>query len=105
MMKFRLARGLKVIAMWCRENRHKPLAEQHEALCRKIRGHYAYFGLSGNSQALGKLLGASEKIWIKWLRRRSQRHALNWEEVGKLLKYYKLPRVRLKTIKLVIDLS
>lgn len=98
-MKSRFARGLKVISHWCRSNRHEPLPEQHAALCRKVRGHYAYFGLRGNSKALGRFLYAVERIWIKWLRRRSQRHVLNREAAGRLLKRYKLPPARLIAMK------
>ena len=98
-MKSRLTRGLKAIAHWCRSNRHKPLPEQHAALCQKVRGHYAYFGLRGNSKALARYLYAVSKIWIKWLRRRSQRRALNWKVATKLLKRYQLPPARLLTIK------
>lgn len=98
-MKSRFARGLKAIAHWCRSNRHEPLPEQYAALCRKVRGHYAYFGLRGNSKALGRFLYAVSRIWIKWLRRRSQRHALNWEAATRLLKRYRLPPARLIAMK------
>lgn len=98
-MKSRFTRGLKAIAHWCQSNRHKPLPEQHAALCRKVRGHYAYFGLRGNSKALARYLYAVSKIWIKWLRRRSQRSALNWEVATKLLKRYRLPPARLITMR------
>lgn len=98
-MKSRFARGLKAIARWCWSNRHKPLSEQHAALCRKVRGHYAYFGLKGNSKALSRFLYAVERTWIKWLRRRSQRHRLNWEAAGRLLRRFKLPPARLIAMK------
>lgn len=97
-MKSRFTRGLKAIAHWCRSNRHEPLSEQHAALSRKVRGHYAYFGLRGNSKALARYVNAVSKIWIKWLRRRSQRSALNWEMATKLLKRYRLPPARLITM-------
>lgn len=98
-MKSRVVRGLKALAHWCRKHRHEPLPEQHAALCRKLRGHYNYFGLRGNSKALSRFLYAACRIWIKWLRRRSQRHALNWEKAGRLLKRYALPPARLTTMK------
>lgn len=97
-MKSRFARSIQAITQWCRVNRHKPLPEQHAALCRKIKGHYAYFGLRGNSNALARFLYAVKRIWIKWLRRRSQRHLLNWSSAGRLLNHYTLPPARLKTV-------
>ena len=29
--------------------------DQQAALSRKLRGHYAYYGITGNAQALGRL--------------------------------------------------
>src|SRR5206468_12543872 len=47
----RLQRALKKIAAWCRLNRHRPFAEQHKTLGQKLRGHFAYYGLTGNGGA------------------------------------------------------
>jgi RNA-directed DNA polymerase len=97
-MKSRFARGVKAIRRWCRINRHQPLPEQHAALCRKIRGHYAYFGIRGNSAAISRFRYVVERVWIKWLRRRSQRHRLDGERAVRLLRRYSLPPARLTTI-------
>jgi hypothetical protein len=37
----RLSRALRSIAQWCRLHRHAPLAEQHQTLVQKLRGHFA----------------------------------------------------------------
>ena len=50
----RLSRALRGIGQWCRRNRHKSLPEQHAALSRKLRGHYAYYGITGNSSSLAR---------------------------------------------------
>jgi group II intron reverse transcriptase/maturase len=96
-MKSRFARGVKAINLWCRINRHNPIPEQYAVLCRKIRGHYAYFGISGNVAALKRFRYVVEYVWVKWLRRRSQRYRLDWEHADKLLKRYRLPAARLIT--------
>jgi len=44
----RLSRGFKRIAQRCRHNRHLPVSEQHRELCRKLQGHFAYYGITGN---------------------------------------------------------
>lgn len=98
-MKSRFARGIKAIGEWCRRNRHRPLPEQHAKLCQKIRGHYAYFGIKGNSTAITRFLYLVRRIWIKWLRRRSQRHKLDWDGAERLLECYPLPPARLKVMK------
>ena len=96
-MKSRFARSVKAIKQWCQANRHHSLPEQHAALCRKIKGHYAYFGLSGNIVALKRFRFVVERVWVKWLRRRSQRHRLDWKRADTLLKRYMLPKARLIT--------
>lgn len=45
--KGRIARTLKSFNQYCRKFRHKSLGEQYIALNRKLRGHYAYFGITG----------------------------------------------------------
>jgi group II intron reverse transcriptase/maturase len=47
--KSRFSRSLGRITQWCREHRHLPLRDQHRALSAKLRGHYAYFGLTATS--------------------------------------------------------
>lgn len=98
-MKSRLARAVKAAGHWCRNNRHRPLPEQYTKLCSKIRGHYAYFGIRGNSESLGRFLYLVRRLWIKWLRRRSQRHRLSWEFAERLLQRYPLPAVRLSAMR------
>ena len=44
----RLSRAVRSIAEWCRNNRHRPVCEQHAILSQKVRGHYAYYGITGN---------------------------------------------------------
>lgn len=39
---------LRVMNKWCREHRHFPMSYQHDKLSRKIKGHYAYYGITGN---------------------------------------------------------
>lgn len=94
-MKSRFARGIKAIASWCRYNRHKPLAEQLAKLSQKLRGHYAYFGISGNIASLRRFRYEVEHVWVKWLKRRSQHHRLTNERILALLKRYELPQAKL----------
>ena len=46
--------------------------EQHAALRRKLRGHYAYYGMTGNADALGRFLWLAERAWRYWSNRRSK---------------------------------
>lgn len=87
----RLRRSLKDISQWCRNNRHLPLAEQQHKLGQKLRGHFAYFGITGNSKALSSFRYAVSLIWRKWLSRRNRRRSLNWERFNCLQMRYPLP--------------
>jgi RNA-directed DNA polymerase len=87
----RLSRALKTIAQWCRLNRHQPLTEQHRTLVQKLRGHFAYYGITGNSKALQCFRDGVVRIWRKWLARRRRRGFLSWVAVNRLLARYALP--------------
>jgi hypothetical protein len=90
----RFARALRRIWLWCRLNRHWPVADQHAALTRKLRGHYAYYGITGNSRALSRFLWLTERAWRYWLNTRSQRARMPWPRFNRLLLCYPLPRPR-----------
>jgi RNA-directed DNA polymerase len=87
----RLSRALRVINQWCREHRHRPLAEQQNALSRKIRGHCAYYGITGNATALARFRYWTVRLWRKWLSRRNRERTMIWERFESLLARYPLP--------------
>lgn len=91
----RLSRAVRSIAHWCREHRHRPVCEQHAILSRKVRGHYAYYGITGNARALAWFLCAVHRAWRKWLDRRNRKRAMLWERFNRLLKRYPLPPPRI----------
>jgi group II intron reverse transcriptase/maturase len=88
--KTRFGRAVKRLAQWCRENRHAPLAEQHEAINRQLRGHYAYYGVTGNARALSRYLRLAERTWRKWLNRRNHRAHMEWPRFKQTLRRYPL---------------
>jgi len=86
-------RFIVAVAGWCRSHRHQPVEEQHATLCRKLNGHLNYFGVNGNARALQRVVHMVERVWRKWLRRRSQRSRLTWKRFREgLLKAFPLPR-------------
>lgn len=88
--KGRLCRAVKRMAQWCREHRHAPVPEQHAAINRKLRGHYAYYGVTGNARALTRFLRLTERAWCKWLDRRNHRAHITWPRFKQLLQRYPL---------------
>jgi group II intron reverse transcriptase/maturase len=90
----RLRRALQTIAQWCRCNRHRPLAEQHRTLGQKLRGHFAYYGITGNSEGLRRFRDAVTRLWRQWLSRRARAPVLSWEHFTRLLRRFPLPPAR-----------
>ena len=90
----RFSRAVRRIAEWCRRNRHRPIPEQHATLSQKLRGHDAYYGVTGNSRSLSNLRHVVKRIWRKWLSRRSWAGSLSWERFKRVLACYALPPPR-----------
>jgi len=93
--KRRFARAIKAVMEWCRFNRHRPIAEQREHLSAIMRGHFAYYGISGNSRRLRWYARQVERIWRKWLARRSRQGVFLWQRMRELLKRHPLPPPRI----------
>jgi len=91
----RLRRAILAVSAWCRRNLHRPVAEQHRTLCQKLRGHFAYYGITGNSWSLTTLRRVTERVWRKWLSRRKRGHPMSWKIYGRLLERYPLPASRI----------
>jgi len=94
-MKKRLARAIHSIRQWCRLNRHNPIPKQYEKLVQKVRGHYAYYGITGNAISLAKFHSEVERSWRFWLDRRNSERSMTWDKYRRLLKRYPLPQPRI----------
>lgn len=106
-MRARFTRGMARIRQWCREHRHLPIAQQHRLLATKLRGHYNYYGLTGNHDALARFALEVRRAWQKWLARRSQRANTRWDHFQRTLRRYPLPspRVRRRSVQLKLSES
>lgn len=91
-LKSRFSRAIKRMGEWMSKNRHKPLKEQQRTLGQKLRGHFQYFGITGNSKSLGRFHHEVGRLWRKWLDRRSQRAKVNWDKMNRILERFPLPR-------------
>lgn len=92
--RLRLTRKLHTVRTAQRRRMHTPLPEQHRWLCSVLRGHYRYFGLPSNSQALDGFYREVCRGWFRALRRRSQRQ-LTWDRFHQWLDRFPLPRARI----------
>jgi hypothetical protein len=68
---------------------------QQRQLSQTLRGHYAYYGITGNYRALNNFLRQVTREWRKWLNRRSQKARMTWERYNRLLITYPLPQPRI----------
>jgi group II intron reverse transcriptase/maturase len=91
----RLTRALHNVRDWCRRHRHDEVQRQRADLVAKMRGHFGYFGITGNHEALERYRHEVERVWWKWLSRRSNRHRLSPIAWSCLLKRYPLPEPRI----------
>jgi len=80
----RMAAKLREVNALLRQRRHWPVAEQGEWLGSVVRGHTAYYGVPGNIAAVSAFRKQVTRLWGRSLRRRSQRHRLTWERMGRL---------------------
>jgi len=86
----RFSRALRRVAEWCRKHRHEPLQAQHQTLVRKLRGHYEFYGITGNSGAIERFRYAVKGIWFKWLATRSRRR-MSWRRFVEVLDRFPFP--------------
>jgi RNA-directed DNA polymerase len=86
--------GVQAIASWCKAHRHDRLIDQHAALCRKIRGHDAYYGITGNGESLQTFRFLVHRVWRRWLSRRHRKRKLDWDKFNRLLERFPLPPLR-----------
>jgi RNA-directed DNA polymerase len=93
--KDRFSRALHHIREWCRRHRHADVEKQHRALVHKLKGHYAYYGVTHNAGALERFLHEVERIWRASLSRRSQKARLSWDAMHELLERFPLPAPRI----------
>jgi len=93
--KDRFGRSLKAVDALCRRHRHWSVADQQAMINQVLRGHYAYFGITGNSPALRRFRHEAGRRWRYWLDHRSDRARMKWDRFNRLLVRYPLasPRV------------
>ena len=92
--KDRYARALASVSEWCRDNRGLSVAAQHVHLSKMVRGHFAYYAITGNARRIRWYLHQVERIWKKWLSRRGGGNFL-WTRLRAFLDRHPLPRAKI----------
>jgi len=73
---------------------HQAIPEQGRWLAQVIRGYFAYHAVPTNFAALSAFLHHTKRIWLRMLRRRSQKDRFTWERIDKLANDF-LPHPRI----------
>jgi group II intron reverse transcriptase/maturase len=91
----KLRKAVRKVYQWCKAHRHDPVKDQWRTLCRKLHGHYGFYGITFNLRSLDRFYEQVKRAWRKWLDRRSRQKDMPWDRFNRLLERYPLPRPRI----------
>ncbi len=80
---------------WLRSNRTLTTAEIMKTSAAKLRGHFAYYGVTDNSKCISNFSYQVTQTLFKWLNRRGKRGCYTWAKFTKLLQLFSLPKPRI----------
>jgi group II intron reverse transcriptase/maturase len=93
-MAKRMRAKLKAIKHELRRRLHLPIPVVGRWLQSVLRGHYRYYGIPNNYYALSAFHHEVTRLWLRALRRRSQRTSVTWERMQRLVhSWLPYPRV------------
>ena len=88
---------LAALGQWLKDNRAKMNTRAlWEKFREKLRGHFAYYGVTDNSPGICRFCYEARRLLFKWLNRRSQRHSMTWEQFDLMDQRLPLPRPRIR---------
>jgi len=87
----KLRGAVQRMGQWLRTHRHRKLPELMKTLAAKLRGHWNYYGIIGNSQSLSQYQYQVQKLLYKWLNRRSQKRSYTWKTLHRLWQRFAVP--------------
>jgi group II intron reverse transcriptase/maturase len=77
----RMRAALRRIKEELRRRMHEPIPEQGAWLKQVVRGFFAYHAVPTNGSALGAFYYYVKRIWLRTLRRRSQKDRFSWQRM------------------------
>ena len=80
---------------WLKKARTMKTAELWDIVKAKLRGHYAYYGVTDNYWGINRFAHEVENLLFKWLNRRGKRGCLNWQKFSRVLEVFPLPKPRI----------
>jgi hypothetical protein len=92
----KLQRACNRIKEWIRAHRHVPGKAFFTGLKARLRGHYSYYGVHGNSHALHRFFDWAMTCAFTWLNRRGgKRRSFRWKRFTQLLDAVPIERPRI----------
>jgi group II intron reverse transcriptase/maturase len=92
-MKKKMRAKLAELKVELRRRMHHPVREQSAFLRSVLEGHYRYYGVPNNAPRMQAFNRSVGWLWMRTLRRRSQKHHLTRERQRKLLAPLPLPHI------------
>lgn len=93
--KSRFRRSCANITEQLKKIRHLPIRVQANMINQVLRGHYQYYGIGGNWDAIKRFHYIVVRAWRKWLSSRSQNGKISWIKYNKMLKLFPLQAPRI----------
>ncbi len=93
--KKKLKAKKEVVKAWIRTRLTKPIARTMELINMALRGHYNYYGISGNYYAIQKFYKYIKYSCYRMLNRRSQKRSMRYDKFLRIWNYY-IDKPRLK---------
>ena len=75
---------LKEVKEELRRRMHQPIPKQGAWLAQVVRGFFAYHAVPTNGAALGAFRHHVKRLWLRTLRRRSQKDRFSWQRMHRL---------------------
>lgn len=94
--KKKFKQKMQEFEVWIKENRNRPLKEIMMTYKRKLIGHYNYYGITDNIEALKRYLRRTIRLLYKWLNRRSQKKSYDWNGFTQMIMIFELPLPKIR---------
>lgn len=91
----KFCKSLKALKAWLKRVQNVPVRDWWSLLAAKLRGHFQYYGVSGNFPALARYYDRVLQLVVRALARRSQRSRRDWPWLQRYLSCFPLPRPKI----------
>jgi len=96
----KLQAACRRITAWIKQHRHLPGRAFYRRLNSRLRGHYNYYGLQGNSRSLYRFFERAMRYTFKWRNRRGgKRESFTWEQFTQAWDQIGIARPRITEVK------